>query len=82
MSANITSNDNTNQPVLQGVSFMNFINAVKAPATKAAYQLSLKQYLNHIKKTSTDDLLLNAASPRLIESQIIDYIMSLRNIGV
>jgi len=29
-----------------------------------------------------DDLLLHAASPKLIESQIIDYIMNLRNDGV
>jgi hypothetical protein len=77
-SANIISS-----PVsLQGASFISFIIAVKAPATKAAYELSLKRYLNHIKKTSTDDLLVNIQNPRLIESQIIDYIMSLRKSGV
>jgi hypothetical protein len=74
---NASANIISQSPVsLQGASFMSFINAVKAPATKAAYELSLKRYLNHIKKTSTDDLLLNSNNPRLIESQIIDYIMS------
>jgi hypothetical protein len=53
---------NTSPVSLQGASFMSFINAVKAPATKAAYELSLRRYLNHIKKTSTDDLLVNVKS--------------------
>jgi hypothetical protein len=80
---NASANIISSSPVsLQGASFMSFINAVKAPATKAAYELSLKRYLNHIKKTSTDDLLVNAQNPRLIESQIIDYIMSLKKSGV
>jgi hypothetical protein len=35
--------------------------------------------MNHLKITNTDDLLTNAATPRLIEAKIIDYIMSLRN---
>jgi hypothetical protein len=80
---NASANIISSSPVsLQGASFMSFINAVKAPATKAAYELSLKRYLNHNKKTSTDDLLVNAQNPRLIESQIIDYIMSLKKSGV
>jgi site-specific recombinase XerD len=66
---------------LHGTSYRNFINAIKSPATKLAYETSLKRYLNHIKKTGTDDLLVNI-EPRYIESQIIDYIMSLRENGV
>jgi hypothetical protein len=38
--------------------------------------------MNHLKLMKVDDLLLHAASPKLIESQIIDYIMNLRNDGV
>jgi integrase len=64
---------------LHGISYHNFINAIKSPATKEAYATSLRRYLNHIKLKSVDDLLLHAANPRYIESQIIDYIMSLRN---
>jgi integrase len=64
---------------LHGTSYHNFINAIKSPATKEAYATSLRRYLNHIKLKSVDDLLLHAANPRYIESQIIDYIMSLRN---
>jgi hypothetical protein len=40
--------------------------------------MSLRRYLNHIKQKSPDDLLVNT-NPRYIESQIIDYIMALRN---
>jgi hypothetical protein len=35
--------------------------------------------MNHLKLKNVDDLLIHAQSPRLIESQIIDWIMSLRN---
>jgi hypothetical protein len=61
---------------------MNFINAIKSPNTKIAYETSLKRYLNHLKLNEVDDLILNIDKPRLIESQIIGYIMSLREEGV
>jgi integrase len=38
--------------------------------------------MNHLKLTSTEDLLLQVTNPKLIEAQLIDYIMSLRNDGV
>jgi integrase len=66
---------------LEGTTYRNFINAIKSPATKKAYDISFRRYLNHIKQKSPDDLLVNT-NPRYIESQIIDYIMSLRNTGV
>jgi integrase len=78
---NANQNQNQNQLPFHGTSYHNFINAIKSPATKAGYETSLKRYLNHIKKTGIDDLLVNT-EPRYIESQIIDYIMSLRDKGV
>jgi hypothetical protein len=44
----------------------------------------MKRYLNHVKLKNVDDLLSNNnnTSPRYIESQIIDYVMTLRNNGV
>ena len=68
---------NANQLPLHGTSYHNFINAIKSSAISADYETSLKGYLNHIKKTGIDDLLVNT-EPHYIESQIIDYIMSLR----
>ena len=67
---------------LQGTSFQNFINAIRSPATKRGYENSLKRYMNHLKLREADDLLLHATNPRLIETQIIDWIMTLRNGGV
>jgi integrase len=67
---------------LQGNSYHNFINAIKSPATKLVYHNSLKRYLSFKKLTNVDDLLLHASNPRLIEAQIIDYIMTLRKDGV
>jgi site-specific recombinase XerD len=38
--------------------------------------------MNHVKVKQVDDLLLHSSTPKLIETSIIDYIMSLRNDGV
>jgi hypothetical protein len=69
-------------PVLEGNAYRHFINAIRSPFTKAAYEISLNRYLNHLRLTKLDDLPLQSASPRFIESQIIDYIMSLRESGL
>jgi hypothetical protein len=67
---------------LEGTNYSNFINAISSPATKVGYENSLRRYMNFLKLKSVDDLLLHASNTRLIESQIIDYIMSLRNDGL
>lgn len=71
-----------NQIILQGTSFDLFIEAIRSPQTKIAYKNSIKRYMNHLKITDINDLLLNNSNPKLIESQIIGYIMSLRKDGV
>jgi integrase len=67
--------------VLQGKGYDSFINAIKSPKTKIAYAQSLRRYLNHRKLTEVDNLLLEQ-NPRLIESQIVDYVMTLRSEGI
>ena len=67
---------------LQGNSYYNFINAIKSPATRKAYTNSLRRYMNHLKISEPDDLLTNSQYPKLIESQLVKYIMSLRESGV
>ncbi|HEV2877296.1 MAG TPA: hypothetical protein VGW09_08460, partial [Nitrososphaeraceae archaeon] len=59
--------------VLEGKAYKQFINALRSPFTKAAYETSLKRYLNHLRLTKLDDFPLQSAGPRFIESQIIDY---------
>jgi hypothetical protein len=66
----------------QGTSYANFINALSSPATRKGYENSLRRYLEHHKLKSPDDLLMHVGNPRLIESQIIDYIMTLRKDGI
>jgi hypothetical protein len=68
--------------LLQGTSYLNFVNAIKSPATRKGYNNAPKRYLNFLKRTNPDDLLLNQHYPKLIKSQLIDYIMSLRNEGL
>jgi integrase len=69
------------QIVLKGKGYDSFINAIKSSKTKIAYAQSLRRYLNHRKLTEVDNLLLDQ-NPRLIESQIIDYVMTLRSEGI
>jgi hypothetical protein len=72
----------TQNITLQGNSFYNFINAIKSPETKKAYTNSLRRYMNHLKISEPDDLLVNRQYPKLIESQLVTYIMSLRESGI
>jgi hypothetical protein len=67
---------------LQGRSLSNFVNAIKSPNSKKGYVAALKRYLNFLKLTEVDDLLLNCHNPKLIELHIVDYIMTLRNNGL
>jgi hypothetical protein len=63
-------------------SYANFINALRSPSTKKGYENSFRRYLNYLKLDSPDDLLIHADNPKYIESQIRDYILSLRSNGV
>jgi hypothetical protein len=67
--------------LLQGKGYESFINAIKSPKTKVVYAQSLRRYLNHRKLTEVDNLLLEQ-NPRVIESQIVDYVMTLRSEGI
>lgn len=61
----------------------NFVNALRSPETRRVYVNSLKRYMKHLKLTEVDDLLQkNITNPKLIEAQLIDYIMSLRHDGL
>jgi len=70
-----------NDLVLKGESYNHFINAIRSPATRQGYENSLRRYLNFLKLKEVDELLSNQ-HPRYIESQIISYIMSLRESDV
>jgi integrase len=61
--------------------YQNFVNALRSPATKSVYLNSLKRYMNHLKMTEANQL-LEIGSQKIIESQLIDYIMSLRQDGL
>jgi integrase len=61
----------------ESTSYLNFVNALRSPATKTVYINSLKRYMNYVKVTEVDSL-LETNSPKIIEAQLIDYIMSLR----
>ena len=63
----------------EGKTWSDFIDGIRSPATKRAYAISIKRYLNYLKVNLPDDLLLHVNDPKYIERQIIDYIRSLRN---
>jgi hypothetical protein len=66
----------------QGTSYSNFVNALRSPSTRQGYENSLRRYLEYHKLKSPDDLLIHTDNPRFIESQIIDYIVSLGKDGI
>jgi hypothetical protein len=65
----------------ESTSYRNFVNAIRSPSTKTVYTNSLKRYMNYIKVKELDSL-LETNSAKIIESQLIDYIMSLRQDGI
>ena len=70
-----------NDLILRGESYKHFINAIRSPATRKNYEISLRRYLIHLKLKAVDDLLQDS-NPRSIEIQIIHYIMSLKESGI
>lgn len=67
------------EPTLAGVSYRIFIEALKSPVTKAAYSYALSKYMKYIKIENPDDLLSHRDNPQLIQNQIIDYMIYLKN---
>ncbi len=71
----------TREQPKESTSFLNFVNAIRSPATKTVYINSLKRYMNFIRISEVDSL-LEINNPKFIEAQLIDYIMSLRQDGI
>jgi integrase len=64
---------------MPGDSYRIFIEGLKSPVTKAAYSFALQKYMNHLKVNNPDDLLTNQDSPKIIQNQIIQYLIELKN---
>ena len=58
-----------------------FVDAIKSPATKTVYINSLKRHMSRLRLTKADELLIHL-EPRLINAQLIDDIISLRQDGL
>jgi integrase len=68
--------NNVSQILLSGKSYRNFIEAVHSPFTRHNYKNSLSLYMRHRKVESCDQLLQE--DPKVIEGQLIDYIIHMR----
>ena len=62
-----------------GNAYFNFINSLKSPNTKTTYIQCLKQYMQHRKAKTVDELLIG--DQRLLQSNIIEYLVSLQQIS-
>jgi integrase len=60
--------------LLSGQSYRNFIETVHSPYTRISYRNSLQLYLRHRNVSGSCEELLQG-DPRLIQSQIIDYVI-------
>jgi hypothetical protein len=69
----------TFQVTLPGNSYRIFIEGLKAPVTKAAYSYALKKYMGNLNVSNPDDLLVNQENPKIIQNQIINYLIELKN---
>ena len=69
----------TFQLSLPGNSYRIFIEGLKSPVTKAAYSYALQKYMNHLNITNPDDLLIQHENPKIIQNQIVEYLIHLKN---
>ena len=69
----------TFQLTLPGSSYRVFIEGLKSPVTKAAYSYALQKYMKHLYLSNPDDLLINQQNPQIIQNQIIEYLIQLKN---
>ena len=63
------------------IAFSNFINAVKSPETKEKYSYNFLKYTEYLNIERDNLYELLKQDVKIIESNIIDYIMKLRNEG-
>jgi integrase len=61
------------------ISYDNFVNAIKSPETARTYVHCMRRYMEFMKVTNIDDLLLDSDKPVVIENKIIAFLMALRN---
>ena len=67
------------EPTLSDRSYRIFIEGLKSPVTKAAYTFALQKYMKYLKTDNPDDLLRYQDNPKLIQNNIIDYLIFLKN---
>lgn len=67
------------QLTLSGNSYRIFIEGLKSPVTKAAYSFALQKYMNHLKIGNPDELLIHPENPKIVQDQIIEYLIQLKN---
>jgi integrase len=67
------------EPTLTGFSYRIFIEGLKSAVTKAAYTFALQKYMRYLKIVNPDDLLKYQDNPKFIQTQIIDYLIFLKN---
>jgi hypothetical protein len=69
----------TFQVTLPGNSYHIFIEGLKSPVTKAAYSYALQKYMTHLNISNPDDLLIHQENPKIIQNQIVEYLIQLKN---
>jgi integrase len=69
----------TFQVAMPGNTYRKFIEGLKSPVTKAAYSYALQKYMNYLNIFNPDDLLIQQENPKIIQDQIIEYMIQLKN---
>ena len=69
----------TIQISLPGHSYRVFIEGLKSPVTKAAYSYALQKYMSYLNITNPDDLLIHQENAKIIQNEIIEYLIQLKN---
>jgi len=64
--------------LLRGSAYLNCINSIRSAATRQTYDAALKKFMLFLQIADVEDLLLLSDNPRLIESNIINFLVTYR----
>ncbi|MGD9533485.1 MAG: tyrosine-type recombinase/integrase [Candidatus Nitrosocosmicus sp.] len=67
------------QPPYTNRSYRIFIEGLKSAVTKAAYTYALDKYMKFLGIQNSGELLVHEDNPRIIQDQIIEYLIQLKN---
>jgi hypothetical protein len=74
-----SSNSSSDNYSSNSKAYFNFVNSIKSPASCKTYEFSIRKYIQYYSLQGIDKLLADKNTPAVIEYQIVNRLVSLRD---